>query len=325
MATPKKGMFKRKPSTTLPEFTDVVLDEEYDVIKNLGTGRFSYITLVEDKRMDNKILTLKQFQKSSVNKMDFIREYNYSLYLSPHPNFIVTYQGVYCTPETYFFAQEFLPYGSVRDIVNKSVTGLPEQTAKNLIYQVTLALQFLHKEGLVHRNLQAKNVLIYDEALKRAKLTDLGLTKREGTMVKHFEENHEYHAPELCDCLMKEKYSVDAAIDVWAFGILVYFVLQGRYPWDKATILCRPYWKWDEYMKGNTPQPPRKWGVFSDPFIKLFRKTLRPSWKDRCDMKDVNKYFSVQWMRDSTTVTHSPIEEKPGFSGWLDRLLGSSS
>lgn len=39
------------------------------------------------------------------------------------------------------------------------------------------------------------------------------------TQVKHIDNPNEYHAPELCEILIKEQTTVDPSVDVWALGV----------------------------------------------------------------------------------------------------------
>lgn len=41
-------------------------------------------------------------------------------------------------------------------------------------------------------------------------------------------------------------------------GVLFYYCLKGRFPWQKATIMCKPYWEWEQWLKRKNPQLPRR-------------------------------------------------------------------
>lgn len=63
-------------------------------------------------------------------------------------------------------------------------TGLSEEIVKKIAKCVITGLEFMHGEGLVHRNLRAKNILIFDrQNYDRVKITDLALTRKKGTQV----------------------------------------------------------------------------------------------------------------------------------------------
>lgn len=99
----------------------IVLDDVYSVYKQLGTGRFGYIKLAEHKQSKSKI-AIKFFPRPKIKQVDFIREYNYSYFLSPHPNIIDTYEGMFQAKDesAFFFVQEFCPCASLREAVEGS-------------------------------------------------------------------------------------------------------------------------------------------------------------------------------------------------------------
>ena len=62
--------------------------------------------------------------------------------------------------------------------------GLEEQDTKIIIEQISSALEFLHDKQLVHRDVRAENILIFNLDFTKVKLTDFGLTRRAETLVK---------------------------------------------------------------------------------------------------------------------------------------------
>ncbi len=101
----------------------------------------------------------------------------------------------------------------------RAFAGLGELATKAIMLKVLSAMEFMHSEGLVHRNLKAENVLIFDPfAYTRVKICDFGLTRKRESNVKHLEYVNSYHAPELCETVAKEMFTVSRSIDIWALG-----------------------------------------------------------------------------------------------------------
>jgi serine/threonine-protein kinase SBK len=290
------------------------LDAEYNVYKQLGTGRFGFIKLADHKESKTKI-ALKFFPRPQMKQAEFIREYNYSRFLAPHPNIVDTFEGMFQTLDdsAFFFTQEFCPHASLREAVEGSPGGLPEATAKNILHSVLAALEFMHGENLVHRNLKAENILIFDAEKEKVKLTDFGLTRKEETPVKHLEYVNNYHAPELCDTVVNEMTTVNRSVDIWAIGVIFYYCLKGRFPWQKASIMCKPYWEWEQWMKHKLPQLPKRYECFTQPALKLQKRCLNPRAKDRWSVKDVRKCIDKERLLKPVKATTASTAEEPTY------------
>ncbi len=187
--------------------------------------------------------------------------------------------------------------------------------------KVLAAIEFMHSENLVHRNLKAENILIFDnKQFTKVKVTDFGLTRKVDSSVKYLEYVNSYHAPELCETVVNEVWTVNKSIDIWAVGVLFYYSLKGRFPWQKATIMCKPYWEWEQWLKRKNPQLPKRWDPFTEKALKLFKRTLNPKHKDRWAVKDVRKCVTKERLLKQSKVTirrrsrspaHSPSRPPP--------------
>ncbi|GMR62946.1 hypothetical protein PMAYCL1PPCAC_33141 [Pristionchus mayeri] len=287
----RTSVFLKRGSLSMEPIKKVELDEVYSVYKQLGTGRFGYVKLAEHKQSGHKI-AIKFFARPAIKQNDFVREYNYSYFLSPHPHIIDTFEGMFQTSDdsAFFFVQELCPSASLRELIEHSVNGLGEDNTKKVMLSVLSAVEFMHNENLVHRNLKAENILIFDpKDLSKVKITDFGLTRKVDTQVKHLEFVTIYHAPELCETVVNEVVSVNNTTDIWALGILFYLCTRGRFPWQTATIMCKQYWEWEQWQKRKIPALPKKFTVYSEKALKLLKKTLCNKPKDRWTAKEIRK------------------------------------
>ncbi|KAI1725672.1 protein kinase domain-containing protein [Ditylenchus destructor] len=274
----------------------VDLESEYNVYKQLGTGRFGYVKLCEHKQSGKK-LALKFFPRPQTKQADFMREYNFSTFLSPHPNILDTFEGMFQSPDegAYFFVQEFCPHASLREAVESSTGGIGEAATKSIMVKALSAIEFMHGEGLVHRNIKAENILIFDPInYTRVKVTDFGLTRKADTTVRNLEYVNNYHAPELCETVVKEVFTINRSTDIWALGIVFFYCLKGRFPWQKATIMCKPYWEWDQWLKHKLPQLPKHYETYTEKALKLFKRCLNPRPKERWSVKELKKYVEKE-------------------------------
>jgi len=106
-----------------------------------------------------------------------------------------------------------------------------EKDASYIMYQLLMALEYLHKRDIVHRDLKLENLLLKKHGALEIKLADFGLSKvYTGEAMQTACGTPYYVAPEI---LQGEGY--DYKIDTWAAGVLLYVLLSGRLPFSGDT------------------------------------------------------------------------------------------
>ncbi|PAA47029.1 hypothetical protein BOX15_Mlig018903g3 [Macrostomum lignano] len=126
--------------------------------------------------------------------------------------------------------------------LNNFLNGEPVQIEVNrkLTTQICSALQYMHSMGVVHRDINGNNILI--DRNKLVKLIDFGLSRRLCESDTHCLESSTMPKGTL-HFLAPERFGGDdqeggssgricPKTDIWALGCIVYYMANGRVPYD---------------------------------------------------------------------------------------------
>ena len=124
--------------------------------------------------------------------------------------------------------------------------------------------------------------------------------------------------------------------DVWQLGVLVYVLLTGQLPWQKADLTDPHYNEYITWRKRRSLRTPKRFANFTSRFLRMLKRLLEPKPEKRAGVLEACKYIDDRWLvraggklgrRDlsdidgqsvcySTFSTHSCPREK-------DRVLGA--
>lgn len=148
-----------------------------------------------------------------------------------HPN-IVQYLGMYQDVDTSLpvLLMELMD-DNLTHYLETSAQLIPYHIQVNLSYDMTLALSFLHSNGITHRDLSSNNVLLIQNI--RAKITDFGMA-RLGRLTPQVDGSTHtvcpgtdvYMAPEA----VQDKPKYTEKIDCFSFGVVVLQMLTREFP-----------------------------------------------------------------------------------------------
>lgn len=219
----------------LPEYIG-----RYKILDKLGEGGFATVYLAHREDGDETRPVALKVLKSREGYARFQREVETVAGLD-HPNIIRIYDtGEDADTKTPYFSMEYIPGGSLRDKLSTEYS-LPRREAIELIKQVGVALSYPHKQGIIHRDVNPKNILL-DTRHKPVHpiLTDFGmvkaLTPQDSKLTKTIAliGTFSYYAPEQWN---QEK--VTAATDIYALAITFFEMLSGQRPFKGDVFSLR--------------------------------------------------------------------------------------
>jgi calcium-dependent protein kinase len=202
---------------------DPLLD--YKIIRTIGEGTFGRVDLVEHK-ITGMVRAMKVIPKMSGMDETSVLNELYILKKIDHQNVIKIYE-FYSDEKNYYLITEYCSGGDLFTATKDE--NLSEVQVCNIIYQILLALNNLHKMKIMHRDLKPENILITkkdEKGLYRIKLCDFGTSHifTIGEKEKKVTGSSYYIAPEV----LNKKY--DFKCDLWSVGVIMYVLLTKKIP-----------------------------------------------------------------------------------------------
>ncbi len=239
---PKLGLPTDRRAMTFPQ---AVFDNEeitalraalggrYVVERELGRGGMGVVYLAREKSLD-RLVALKvlpaTFMAQPVLRERFLRETQLVANMS-HPNVVPIY-AVEEHPGVIFYAMGFIDGESLTERVRRAGPLPPGEVAR-VLQEAAWALSYAHSRGIVHRDVKPDNILI-ERATGRALLLDFGISRVADSTVTSLGES--LGTPQFMSPEQAAGESADARSDLYSLGLVGFFTLTGRAPFDAPTV-----------------------------------------------------------------------------------------
>ena len=202
---------------------------EYEIIRQLGQGGFAAVFQARDRLLNRKV-AIKQLLLNRVGDEKIVKRFIQEARIAAslgHPN-VVSIFGLRLEDNNFYIIMEYLPKGSLQDLMDKE-GYLPVEQAVPLAIGICEGLSRLHDKGIIHRDIKAENILL--TADDRPKIIDFGIA----------------HVPEMLGGLGLTQAGVQPSTlifsspeqvkgdpltprsDVYQIGQLLYYMLTGEH------------------------------------------------------------------------------------------------
>ena len=222
-------------STTLPPVDPFAqaLAGQYEVMREIGRGGMGIVYLARDLKLQ-RLVAVKTLPSHLANdpaiRDRFLREARTAASLS-HPNIVPIHRADEMDGHV-FFVMGFVDGPALSQLVRDGGPLTP-RTAISFLHDVAEALGYAHRNGIVHRDVKAENILV-EHATGRALVTDFGIARvaeaapltATGTVLGTVY----YMSPEQVD-----GDPVDARSDLYSLGVVAFLALSGRFPFESPT------------------------------------------------------------------------------------------
>ena len=288
---------------------------QYVVIKDLGQGAFGKVKLCLNTQT-NRLCALKCINRRSLRRKfgaglarggaggdtGLQREIAIMKKLV-HPNVVRLYEVIDDAVGQYMFlALEYVPGGPVYDPARYGGEGMGEELARHYLREICRGLDFLHVNGVVHRDLKPDNLLKKTDG--GVKICDFGVSElfeydeaggddgRDRVSLDYVTTTAgtpAFQAPELIELNARggERFGRSSSgkgargkpSDVWSLGVCLYYMVCGSVPFKGDTT--------DEVYRNIVGTEPEMPGEMSGDLVDLLTRVLNKNPDERATLKDI--------------------------------------
>ena len=216
---------------------DTLNKHDFEMIKIIGNGSYGKVYLSIEKQtkkpyaikiQQKNLLILQNQVEHALYEFDILKLIsgkNKNNNIKIHNKSFALLNNFFQDSKFIYYVLDYIPGGELFTLMRKEIKFSPPN-AKFYIAQIIDALDTLHRNKIIYRDLKPENLLIDSEGY--LKIVDFGVAKQIENRTNTLAGTPTYMAPEI---VKKEDYSFE--VDWWSLGVLTYEMTVGLDPWDE--------------------------------------------------------------------------------------------
>jgi serine/threonine protein kinase len=290
-------------------------ENEFELVQIIGQGSSANVWTARSFD-DDQLYAVKLYSKDKLMRssqvLQQLRNEVEALRLIKHPK-VLTMYSVFDLPDDVGIVLEYFPCGPLsRRLRTRKVFS--EVDACKLVGSLFEAVDFIHSQGVVHRDLKLENILMVSEDDDTDfRIADFGLAGfGYGQIHSQRGGSPGYIAPEIIE---GEKY--DHRVDFFSLGVVMYTLLAGKMPFTGSTMqsilevnrVCKVIFASKELMSVSILA------------ISILKALINPIPQSR---PSASKFMSSVWFKSFLPSTNPSQTHSAGYSLSSSSLLGQS-
>ena len=304
--------------------------KDLTLLKQLGKGTMGEV-FISQKEGNETYFATKKIDRKKADRKDVRKYFRTELEILQklkHKN-IVRFYDLKQTSSHYYIVMEYCNGGSLMSCLDKYMklyrTPFSEKITQYLMKQIVSGLKYIHRHGIIHRDIKLDNILVKfynDDDLKNLnmmgthlKITDFGISIRPG------ENNLAFTAlgsPVNMDPFILKKLSerndlansegYDQSCDIWSLGSICYEMLMGKRVFNGRTVKDLR----NKVEKGNYILPT----TLSKEAVSFINGMLQYDPKKRLNIEELSRHqFLTRNVKNFRPIDFSLIYSKIGEKG----------
>lgn len=214
-----------------------IFDGKYEILSIVGRGSRSVVYQAKNITDNNEEVALKvliQNKKDKSPLSEKLRREALALVSSHHPS-VIRLDDFHSIGEICYLAMEYAKHADLRKYMASIGQKLSVDLCEKFLTQVADGLDYIHRTGIIHRDIKPDNLLI--TADKQIRIADFGVAflpgdQSEAGELKNAVGTMDYMAPEVLEGI---EYTVKS--DIYSLGVTIYEALTGKNPFSEVSML----------------------------------------------------------------------------------------